>query len=146
MEVEAFAHPEGSEGREQDADEELEGVFGDSREGAVKDEAEGDDDEERSHCAEAGGEERAGAACTDGDDDEDDFGAFEHGDVEGGGEGDLVPGGGEVGVPAHGLRVLGEGSGFVVKRDEARGSEDGFPQPAQAEEEQESAYGELKEV
>ena len=110
----------------------------------MQDEAEGSDYEERGHGTEAGGEERSGAACTDGDNDEDDLGAFEHGDVEGGGEGDLVPGGGEIAVLAHGGGVLGEGCGFVVKGDEAGGSEDGFAQPAQAEEEQESAYGELK--
>ena len=91
FEVEAFADPEGSEGREQDADDEFERVFGDSGERAMQDDAEGDDDDEGGDGSEAGGEEQTGVACSDGDDDENDLCAFEHCDVEGGCEGDLVP-------------------------------------------------------
>ncbi len=111
----------------------------------MEDEAEGNDDEKRSYGAEAGREEHAGATRTDGDDDEDDLGAFEHGDVEGGGEGDLVPWGGAVGELTHGFGVLCEGGLFVVKRDKACRSEDGFAQPTQAEQQKKGADGELED-
>ena len=89
--MQAFADPEGSEGREQDTDDEFECVFRDSGEWAVQDEAEGDDDEEGGDGSYTCGEEHSGVACSDGNDDEDDLRAFEHGDVEGSCEGDLVP-------------------------------------------------------
>ena len=132
-EVQAFADPEGSEGREQNADDEFECVFGDSGERAMQDEAEGDDDEERGDGSQTGGEEHSGVACSDGDDDEDDLGAFEHGDVEGGCEGDLVPCGWAAAETMHGLGFFLEGGLLVVERDLAGGAEDGFAQPAEAE-------------
>ena len=57
----------------------------------MKNQAEPNDHEKRSYGADARGKKSAGAARADSDDDEDDLGAFEHGDVECGGEGDLVP-------------------------------------------------------
>ena len=133
FEVQAFADPEGSEGREQDTDDEFECVFGDSCEWAVQDEAEDGDGEEGGDGSQAGGEEHSGVACSDGDDDEDDLCAFEHGDVEGGCEGDLVPCGWADAETMHGLGVLSEGSLLVVEGDLAGGAEDGFAQPAEAE-------------
>ena len=143
--MKAFADPEGSEGGEQDADDEFEGIFGDSGEWAVQDEAEGGDDEEGGDGSEAGGKEHAGVACSDGDDDEDDFGAFEHGDVEGGCEGDLVPCGWAEAEPMHGLGVFLEGGLFIVERDLAGGAEDGFAQPAKAEQQEKRADDELED-
>jgi len=133
FEVQAFADPEGSEGREQDTDDEFERVFGDSSEWAMQDEAEGDDGEEGGDGSQAGGEEHSGVACSDGDDDEDDLGAFEHGDIEGGGEGDLVPCGGTGAETMHSLSVFLEGGFLIVQGDLAGGAEDGFAEPAEAE-------------
>jgi hypothetical protein len=141
--MQTFADPEGSEGGEQDTDDEFECVFGDSGEGAVQNEAEGNDDEERGDGSHAGGEEHSRVACADGDNDEDDLGAFEHGDVEGGGEGDLVPCGWAAADTMHGFGIFLEGGLLVVERDLAGGAEDGFAQPAEAEQQEKRADDEL---
>jgi hypothetical protein len=131
--VQAFADPEGSEGREQDADGEFEGVFGDSGQWAVQDEAESDDDEEGGDGSQTGWEKHSGVASSDCDDDEDDLCAFEHGDVESGCEGDVVPCSGAAAEAVHGFGVFLERGLLVVERDLAGGAEDGFAQPAEAE-------------
>jgi hypothetical protein len=143
FEVQALADPEGSEGREQDANDEFECVFGDSGERAVQDEAEGSNNEESGDGSQAGGEEHAGVAGSDGDDNEDDLSALEHGDVEGGGEGDLVPFGWADAETMHSLGVLLEGCLFVVERDLTGGTKDGFAQPAKAEQQEKRADDKL---
>ena len=53
----------------------------------MQNEPERNDDEQCGDGSEAGGKQHSGVARSDGDDNEDDFGTFEHSDVEGGGEG-----------------------------------------------------------
>jgi hypothetical protein len=102
----------------------------------MEDKTEGNDDKKSGYGSEACREQHPSAACSDGDDDEDNFGAFEHGDVEGGSEGDFVPCGVVGAKVTHSRRIFCEGCLLVVERDESSGPKDGFAQPAKAEQKQ----------
>ena len=77
-----FAEPEGAERRQQHADDELQRVLRDLRQGAVHGDAQGHDERQRGRGAEARGEEQSVSAGADGDDDEDHLGALDHRDLE----------------------------------------------------------------